>query len=221
MASRHEGDHQFLGHVSAASMTVPSGSVTNSSISAVADIERSKLDQDVLKPYPVPSTSWRVWNALNTPLPATSSSDDLGLYPGTWGTTPWLIRSADVKTTTVTLYSACEIVLPAEYDDGETVNIRLNAGFITTIPDGAATVDVEAYEKAGTGAALSADLCTTAATDFKSLTFANKDFNITATGLEAGSVLQVRIAMSIIDTATATAVIGAIEQVSLLCDIRG
>jgi hypothetical protein len=201
MASRHEGDHQFLGHVSAASMTVPSGSVTNSSISAVADIERSKLDQDVLKPYPVPSTSWRVWNA--------------------WGTTPWLIRSADVKTTTVTLYAACEIVLPAEYDDGETVNIRLNAGFITTIPDGAATVDVEAYEKAGTGAALSADLCTTAATDFKSLTFANKDFNITATGLEAGSVLQVRIAMSIIDTATATAVIGAIEQVSLLCDIRG
>jgi hypothetical protein len=132
-----------------------------------------------------------------------------------------MLRSADVKTTTVTLRAACEFALPAEYVDGQTVTIRFRAGFITTICDGAGTIDVELYEKGGTGAALGSDLITTAATSFKSTTFANYDFATTASGLAAGDVLQIRITMAIADTATATAVIGAIEQVSVLCDVQG
>jgi hypothetical protein len=209
------------GLLTADSMTLPASSVTNASLHADAAVARSKLAQDDLKPYPIPSMYWRVWDNLAALLPATSSADDLGLYPGTWGTTPWMLRSADVKTTTVTLRAATEIVLPAEYVDGQTVTIRLRAGFITTICDGAGTIDVELYEKAGTGASVGSDLITTAATSFKSTTFANYDFAVTASGLAAGDVLQMRLTMAITDTATATAVIGAIEQVSVLADVKG
>lgn len=196
-------------------------SVVDAHINTAAAIQRSKLAQDNLKPYGIPNTAWRVWDSLVALLPATSASDDLGLYPGTWGTTPWLIRSADVKTTTVTLRAACEVVVPAEYVDGETITLRCRAGFITTICDGAGTIDFEVYAKGGTGAALGSDLCATAATSFKSLTFANYDFTITPTAVVAGDTLQIRMTMSIIDAATATAVIGAVEQVKMLYDVKG
>lgn len=197
--------------------------VLDQHINSAAAIQRSKLQQDVLKPYPILSTYWRVWDNLAALLPATSSSDDLGLYPGTWGTTPWMIRSSDLKAAgSTTLKAACEVCLPAEYDDGQTVTVRFRAGMITTVADTACTVDVAVYEKAGTGASVGSDLSTTtAATSINSLTFTNKDFVITPTALAAGDVLQILITMVVNDAATVSAVIGAIEQVSLLLDVKG
>ena len=214
-------DLQVQGNLAALTMTIPSAAVGNSQVKSDAAIDRSKLAQDNLKPYAIPQTQWRVWDSLVALLPATSSGDDLGLYPGTWGTTPWLIRSADVKTTTVTLRAACEVAVPAEYVDGETITIRVVAGMLTTLSDGAATIDFEVYRKTGDGATLSADLCSTAATSIKSLTFAAYDFQVTPTDCVAGELLQIRMTMAIADTATVGAVIGAVESVKLLCDVRG
>lgn len=196
------------------------GCVTNEKVNSAAGIARSKLQQNDNTPYPIPSVMWRVWDNLAALLPATSSSDDLGLYPGTWGTTPWLIRSADVKATTVTLRAATEVEVPAEYVDGQTVVFRFRAGFITTICDGAGTIDVEIFRKTGDGATLSSDLVTTPATSFKSTTFANYDFAVTSSSIVAGDLLQIRITMSIADAATGTAVIGAIESMKLLFDVK-
>jgi hypothetical protein len=195
--------------------------IVDAHINPNAAIQRVKLQQDDLKPYPIVHTEWRVWDNLAALLPATSASDDLGLYPGTWGTTPQLIRSADVKTTTVTLRAVCEVKVPAEYVAGETLVLRARAGMITTVCDGTGTIDFEVYRKTGDGAALSADLCATAAASIKSLTFADKDFTITPTDVVAGDVLQVRMTMAIVDTATGTAVIGAVESIKLLCDVKG
>lgn len=203
------------------SLRLADGAIINSKINSNAEIARTKLALDSNKVYAIAQTEWRVWDSLVALLPATSSADDLGLYPGTWGTNPWLIRSADVKTTTVTLRAACQVRIPAEYVDGETITIRCRCGFITTVCDGAGTIDFEAYALQGTGATVGSDLVTTAATSFKSTTFADKDFAVTSSGLVAGDILQIRMTMAITDTATGTAVIGAVESVKLLADVRG
>jgi hypothetical protein len=221
MASRHEGDHYFTGHVSAGSMTVPAGAVTNSGVHADAAIARSKLEQNTLAIFPVDLNTLRVWDAYNTVLASTpGSADDLALVGGTFGTAHQLVQTGDVKATTTTRYARFQVPLPAEYDDGETVQIRLYAGMETTVADTSALVDVVAYEIDGTGG-ISADLVTTAATTANSLTYANVDFTLTATSLVAGDILDVRIAFAVTDGATATAVIGSIGKIALLCDIRG
>lgn len=216
-----QSDLNVNGNLTANTMTVPTATIGNAQVKSDAAIDRSKLAQDNLAPYAIPLTLWRVWDNLAALLPATSATDDLGLYPGTWGTTPWLIRSADVKTTTVTLRAACDFAIPAEYVDGETITLRAVAGMITTVSDGAATLDFEVYRKTGDGATLSADLCATGATTIKNLTFAEIDFQVTPTACVAGDILQIRMTMAIADTATATAVIGAVESVQLLCDVKG
>lgn len=183
-------------------------------------VQRTDLTLDSNSIFPVPFTDFRVHDALQTALPGTSASDDLGLYGGTFGTSQPLIRTYDVKTVTATLYARALIRLPAEYQDGETVTLRLSAGMVTTVSNGTATVDVEAY-KVGKDNSLGSDICATSATSINSLTFANKDFTITPTTLSAGDVLDVRIAVAVADTATGTAVIGAIGGIDLLCDIKG
>jgi len=196
-------------------------SITANNITSSAAIARTQLAQDALKPFPIPFELFRVWNAYETALPGTSSSDDLGLYGGTFGTGSQLIRTYDVKNAgAVTLYARVRAALPAEYDAGETITLRMKCGMVTTVASASATVDVECYKVNGEGG-IGSDLCTTSATTINSLTFANKDFTITPTGLVAGDVFDIRITIAVNDSATATAVIAAIGSCDLLCDVRG
>lgn len=202
------------------SIVLPAGSITNSSVSASAAIARSKLALDGLKPFVINPTDWRVWDAIQTVLPGTSASDDLGLYGGTFATSSPLIRTYDVKTLTTTLYARAQIILPAEYEAGGTVTIRLKSGMVTTVASSAATIDIQAYKVDGAGG-IGSDICATSAQSINSLSFANKDFSITAASLNPGDVLDVRVAIAVTDAATGTAVIGAFGLAQLLCDIRG
>lgn len=202
-------------------MTIPASTVTNAAVSSDAAIARSKLAQDALKPFMVNLTDFRIWDAFQTALPGTSSGDDLALVGGTFGTAPPSLRTADLKAAgSTTLRARALIQLPAEYDAGQTILIRISAGMITTIADVAATIDVEAY-KSSKANGIGSDLCATAAQNMNSVTFANFDFTITPTGLAAGDLLDVRLSMLVNDAATATAVIGCIGGVDLLCDVKG
>lgn len=221
MAVRTTDDLYVGGHLSANTMTVSSGAVDNVSVASDAAIARSKLAQDTLTPFPVPFEIFRVHDAFQTVLPGTSATDDLGLYGGTFGTSQPLIRTYDVKTVgATTLYARAMIPLPAEYDGGETISLRLYAGMVTTVADTSCTIDVEAYQ-VDKDNSISADLCATSAQSINSLTFAAKDFTITPTALTPGDLLDVRIAVAANDAATGTEVIAAIAGVDLLCDIRG
>lgn len=197
------------------------GTFTNANFASNCALDRSKLAQDTLKPYPIPLENFRVWDAYQTVLPGTSASDDLGLYGGTFATGSQLVRTYDVKNAgAVTLYARVRASLPAEYDAGETITLRMKCGMVTTVASSSATVDVECYKVDGAGS-IGSDLCATSATSINSLTFANKDFTITPTGLSAGDVFDIRITVAVNDSATATAVIAAIGSVDLLCDVRG
>ena len=184
------------------------------------NVPRSQLTQDAAAIYPVQMTDLRVFDALATNLPATGGTDDLGLYGGTFGTNSPKVSTGDVKNATTTRYARFQFALPAEYDAGQTVTLRFSAGMETTVASSSATVDAEVY-KSDRAAGIGTDLCTTSATTINSLTFGNKDFTITPTGLTAGDVLDVRVTVAVVDSATATAVTATIGAIEFLLDVKG
>lgn len=215
-------DLHIAGNLSADSMTLASGSVTNSMIAAGAAIARSKLAQDDLKAFVIPWHAFRVWDAYGSNLPTAATADDLGLVGGTWATDSPELQTIDQKnnTTATSCFGRFQVVLPAEYVTGETVQIRFNCYMLTTVASTTATVDLVAYES-DKGGSIGSDLCTTSPTSINSLTPANVDFTINAAGLAAGDILDCRVDIAINDTATGTAVIGAIGYAAMLCDVKG
>ena len=201
-------------------MILPPEVITNYTIAGNADIATTKLAQRVLAESIVPLTQARTWDAVATNLPASASSDDLGLVSGTWATNPARITAGDVKAlgaTTRRLYMA--IPIPANYEDGQTIQLQIRAKMETTVADVSCTIDAEAY--VGADGALGSDLVTTAAQSMNSLTAAAYTFTINATGVDPGDLLEVRLSIASNDAATATAVTPAIYSIALLCDTRG
>jgi hypothetical protein len=201
-------------------MILPPEVITNYTIAGNADIATTKLAQRVLAESIVPLTQARTWDAVATNLPASAASDDLGLVSGTWGTNPARITAGDVKAlgaTTRRLYLA--IPIPANYEDGQTIQLQIRAKMETTVADVSCTIDAEAY--VGADGAVGSDLVATVAQSMNSLTAAAYTFTINATGVDPGDLLEVRLSISSNDAATATAVTPAIYSIALLCDTRG
>jgi len=181
---------------------------------------RSNLAQDNNEPFVIPWEAFRVHDALATNLPGTPATDDLGLVGGTFGSASPKISTGDVKAAGCTRYARFQFGLPPEYVDGQTITLRLHAGMTTTVADGSATLDVEAYQSDGE-AGVGSDICATAAQSINSLTMADKDFIITPTGVSAGDVLDIRLTIAVADSATVTAVIADVTAATMLVDIQG
>jgi hypothetical protein len=154
-------------------------------------------------------------------LPGTAAADDLALINGTLASVAPTVQAGDLKAAgATTRYAGLLLTVPESYVSGETVQIIMSCGMLTTIADTSCTVDVEAYKLDKVGG-VSADLCATAAQSINSLVFAEKTFTITATTLNAGDVLVVRIAITCTDAATATAVKPTIASIDPTFDIKG
>lgn len=198
---------------------IPAGSLTDQDIAGNAAIATSKMAQRVLAEYAVPLVDCRVWDATASILPATAASDDLALITGTWGTNPVRITAGDVKNTTATRRLYFAVPIPANYEDGQTIQVRIRCGMETTVASSSCTVDLEAY--VGTSGAVGSDLVTTAPTTMNSLTAADRDFAINEASVDPGQLLECRLTIASVDSATATAVTPAIYRIALLCDTRG
>ncbi len=185
--------------------------------SITGTVARSNLVQDDLKPYPVILSECKTWDAAQTNIPGTAANDDLGLVTGTLATDVPTLQSGDAKATTVTRYAGFYVPVPAEYVDGETITIVINAGMKTTVSDTSAIVDLEAYRVG----APTVDVCATAQQSINSLTAADKSFTITPTGVVAGELLFCRVKIAITDGATGTAVIGKINSITAKFDVKG
>lgn len=191
------------------------------STGTVRGIARSNITQEDLAVYTIPLTMFRVWDALQTNTPGTAASDDLAISTGTLGTDMPSIQTGDLKAAgATTRYARLQFPLPIEYVAGQSVTLRASAGMKTTVSDGTATIDFQVYSS-DRDTTVSSDLCATSATSINSLTFADKDFTISATALTPGMLLDIRLAIAVSDAATATAVIGCLAQLELLCDVKG
>ena len=201
-------------------LQIPDRSLTNNDVAGNANIEPSKLGQKVLAEYVVPIEAFKTWDAVASNLPASAASDDLGLVTGTWLTNSVRITAGDCKNLGATTRRAYfSIPIPPNYDDGETIQVRIRAAMETTLASTSCTIDLEAV--VGSSGTPTADLVTTAAQSMNSLTAANFDFTINAASVDPGQLLECRLSISCNDTATATAVVPAIYKVSLLADTRG
>lgn len=188
---------------------------------ATTDITRSSLVQESLRSFNLRIEDWRIHDGVGAPL-TTPGSDDLGVVSGTYGTSTPSIQTGDLKNAgATTRYARRTVQLPMNYVAGETVTVRIRAGMVTTVASSSATVDVECYLSDDETLVDGSDLCATAAATINSLTFADKDFTITPTGLAPGDILDIRIAIAVNDSGTGTAVIGCIGRIELLCDTKG
>lgn len=181
-------------------------------------LNRSNLVQQDLVVYPIPFEGLRVHDAFATLLPATPATDDLGLINNTFLTTAPTVETEDLKAAGATdKFARFQFEVPAEYVAGQTITLRVNAGMKTTISDTTATLDVECVRTA----APSTDINATVAEDMNNLTAADLDFTITPTNVVVGDILDVRLTVAINDGATGTAVIGQINTIEMLLDIKG
>lgn len=197
------------------------GSIAIKDTGIAAQTRASILKQDANAIFPVMLTSLRVWDAFATNLPGTAATDDLALIGGTFATSPPVVSAGDLKAAgATTRYARFQMQLPECYDGGETITLSIAAGMVTTVADTSCTVDVQCY-KIDKATGIGSDLCATAATTINSLVFAAKDFTITSSGLVAGDVFDVRIAITCTDAATGTAVTPTIAAIDLVCDIKG
>ena len=153
----------------------------------------------------------------------TPATETLNYVPGTHGTNAPSLQTDNcaMNDAAVVYYARGEVQLPAEYVAGQSVEIRLHAGMLTTVADQACTVDIAVY-KSDEDSTSTGDLCADAAVgdNMNSVTFADIDFTITPATLSPGDLLDVQITVSADDNATATVVQGCIGSVQLLCDVR-
>lgn len=199
---------------------LPDSTITTDNLGTSFACPVAKMAQVASAIHVIPLTDFRTHDALGTPLPSAGANDDLGLVSGTYGTQFMSLQTADTKSASATYYGRTMLVVPSNYEDGETIQIDIYCGQLTTVADTTATVDVQAYSL-DDGVTADTDLCTTAAQSCKSLTFATKSFVLDASSITAGQHLDLRIALAIVDGATGTPVISAISKIALVCDTRG
>lgn len=203
-----------------ATIQVENLGLTYRDLSDDAEIRPSQMQQQPFAAFHVPLTSLRVWDAIQTLL-TTAANDDCGITTGTPGTDQPYVTTGDVKAAgAVSRKFAFELAVPPNYQDGESIRVRLRAAMKTTIADTTATIDVEAYLPNGNGG-VGSDLVSTTAQSMNSITAADYDFNITPSSVDPGDKLLVIVTMAVNDAATATAVIGAVYDVVGQFDTKG
>lgn len=183
-------------------------------------VQRGDCKQEDLAVHAIDLTRLRTFDALQTNLPGTAADDDMALVTGTPGTAAPVLQGVDFGGASTDECAGFIFPLPLEYVAGESIVLRITAGMLTTVSDGTATVDVNAWQDDGDGT-VSSDACATAAQSINSLTLANKDFVITPTGVAAGDLLNFKIAFGGSDSGNAGVMIPTITKLAVLLDIRG
>lgn len=182
-------------------------------------IPRSDLSQDAEMLQPLNLGNWRVFDALQTVLPGTAASDDLGIVGGTHGTNFPFISTGDVKAAGCTRKARFVTSIRAEFVREGSLFIRARAGMVTTVADVSATIDFSVF-KAGGAVVSGSDLVTTAAISINSLDWDDYDFAFNSAGLIESDELDILATIVVADSATATAVIAGFRAF-LGCTIRG
>lgn len=200
----------FPGDIIVAGNARVSGNITplKNKSDILANEEREKV---------VPFSSFRVWNDHDAVLPETPAADDLGLVGGAFATNSPSIQTVDFGGTSTTAYARALIEVPQDYVAGQSFKLRFHAGMHTTVADTTCTLDVEVH-KSDEERGISADLASAAvANNIKSLSYADVDFTITATTLNPGDILDVRVSINGVDAGNLgvdiSGVIGAVKIV--------
>ena len=184
---------------------------------------RSDLSQEVLVEYPLDLTSAKVHDNLVSLLnQSPGTTDDLGLFGDTFATdTPYLETGDLGGQNGVTQYARFQVVVPAEYDDGEDIQFRIRAEMSSAnAADTSATIDIEAFDRDREGSVSGSDLIATSGQDMNSTSWADFTFTVDSANVSPGTLMDVRVSINI-DDGSGNTVKGKIGDITLQADIRG
>jgi hypothetical protein len=149
------------------------------------------------------------------------STDDLHIKSGAFGTGCPYIVSRDLNAiTSNTAYARASFKMPECYVPGSPVTFRFASGMLTSAASSSAYIDVQCYVSNRDTLKTGSDLVTTAQQSINSTSFADKDFSVTGSSLEVGSVLDILVAL-ISTTATASSHFAAIADAEVILHVRG
>lgn len=160
--------------------------------------------------YAVPIDRYKAPTALQTPI-GTATTSILGLIDNTYLTGAPSAETTDLKAATASPKGRFLFAVPPNYSAGTSLTVTLNAGMKTTVSDTTATIDVQCVRQA----APTVDICATDAQSINSLTASNIAFTLTGTNVIPGDILDIMVTVAILDSATATAVIGKLNKTTI------
>lgn len=179
-------------------VAIGTGVIVDADVNASAAIARSKLAEDALSlAMALPIASLRSDAGASLTAAETAGTFNVSVAAN-------VILAQGEITDNETEVSVCygQVVLPPEYVAAGDVTVRVPCALIKTAAavNNGSTIDVAVFEQAA--GAVGADLSTTtaAATFAADDTWYNKDFVITATGLVAGDVLNLKFTSSVVDS---------------------
>ena len=181
---------------------------------AAGVVSRADLVQDALASYPIPFPLVRAADGAALGIADTGDSGDHYLA---FSANTWKLMGNSPSSNTQTDVSLFQFALPPEFDDGETVTVRVN-GEYTTIGD-TQTLDLECYKVNKTDASVGSDIC---ATNIQTLTATDAafDFTITPTGLVGGDLLNLKLT-TVFEDNNGTVGEAEINSIEAMLDIKG
>jgi hypothetical protein len=180
------------------------------------ELKRADLTEEALAVYGIPIYSLRAADLADMGIAETAGDHYLVL-----ATDVITLYSEVANNETETSVSYFQFILPPEYVAAGDVKIRIKHQLTGAGTDGAggSTVDFEAWEQDGNGVTGS-DLVTTTATTTTKGSWATTDFVVTAAGLVAGDILNIRFTSVVAENATAN-LQGQYDGLAMLLDIKG
>lgn len=187
--------------------------ITNAKISNAANIVRSKFAQEDLAVFEIPIRNWMAEDGAVLGI-----AEEAGTFFVQDGTNQMYLQGEVANNETEVSVMKTSFMLPHNYVDGQTINIRAAVDVTGAGTLGTCTVDFSAYKQDISGA-IGSDLVSTSATAVDA-TAANADFVVTPTGLVSGDLLSIVCTTSIQETAS-TAIQAIITRTAMLLDIKG
>lgn len=198
---------------------IADATITTTQISGTAGITRTQLGEEALAVYGIPAHDLK-----SNAGAALLAAETAGTFNISVAANVVSVQGEITDNETEVSVGVFQFVLPPEYVAAGDVKVRLKTALIKTgaAVDNASTIDVEVYEQTGNGA-VGADLCETAAQSWAAVdTWYTKDFVVTAAGLVAGDILNVKITTNVVDSEVGAGTLRAnLDGIAVLLDVKG
>ena len=188
-----------------------------SSQAVAGTLTRADLTEEALAVYGIPLDCIRQEDGIS--LVATETA---GTFNIVVGSDVWSLHSVTPVGATELSEGCFQFVLPPEYVDAGDVKVRIkNRCVLGAGTDNSSTLDVEVFEATGNGA-VGSDLVSTIAQNYAgSSAWQTSDFELDASGLVSGDILNIVISSNMIESGAGNPIHAELDGIAMLIDIKG
>jgi len=183
--------------------------------------DRSAMLQETSRVFPIDLNDCFIADT-GAKLPTIATGTQLSHISGTYGTNSAKLSAGDCKALGATTRRArVRFDMPDNYVAAGNVTLRASVGMETTVADTSCTFLIQARKLDRVGGVGSELPASSTPVTMNSVTFSDKSFALTASGLLPGDQLDIQLTIVCTDAATATAVKPTIASLECLCTVQG